>query len=243
LKVEKLEQLYEGKAKKVYRTSDPDIYWIYYKDDATAFNAQKRGQISNKGMLNNLISAHFFGMLREQGIDSHLVEVLNSREMLVKRLEIIPVEVVVRNIAAGSMAKRLGIAEGTPLSEPVLEYYYKDDALGDPLVNAYHVRALNWATDEEMAIISEQALRINQLLRAHLAERGVELVDFKLEFGRHNGQVLLGDEISPDTCRFWDMATREKLDKDRFRRDLGGVEEAYREMYRRLTGGEFHVEG
>lgn len=243
MNVAKLEQLYEGKAKKVYRTSDPDIYWIYYKDDATAFNAQKRGQISNKGILNNLISAHFFNMLSASGIPSHLVEVLNEREMLVKRLEIIPVEVVVRNIAAGSLATRLGIPEGTKMAKTVLEFYYKDDALGDPLINDYHIRAMSWATDEEMAIISKQALRINDLLRAHLAERGVELVDFKLEFGRYNGQVLLGDEISPDTCRFWDMATREKLDKDRFRRDLGGVEEAYREMYRRLTGGELHVEG
>lgn len=243
MNVEKLEQLYEGKAKQVFRTSDPDLYWIYYKDDATAFNAQKRGQITNKGMLNNLISAHFFNYLRQNGIDSHLVEVLNEREQLVKRLEIIPVEVVVRNIAAGSLANRLGIAEGTPMAQTVLEFYYKDDALGDPLINDYHIRAMGWATDAEMATIAEQALRINQLLRTHLAERGVELVDFKLEFGRHNGQVLLGDEISPDTCRFWDMATREKLDKDRFRRDLGGVEEAYLEMYRRLTGGEFHVEG
>ncbi|MGI6358920.1 MAG: phosphoribosylaminoimidazolesuccinocarboxamide synthase [Bacillota bacterium] len=240
--MKKLEQLYEGKAKRVFRTDDPDIYWIYYKDDATAFNAQKRGQISHKGILNNLISAHFFQMLAEQGVPSHFLSVISQREMLVKTLEIIPVEVVVRNIAAGSMAKRLGIAEGTPLKCPVLEYYYKDDALGDPLVNSDHVRAFGWASDEELEILSRQALQVNRLLQQHLAERGVLLVDFKLEFGRHRGQVLLGDEISPDTCRFWDMDTREKLDKDRFRRDLGGVEEAYREIYRRLTGGELHVE-
>ncbi len=243
MQVAKLEQLYEGKAKQVFRTDNPDVYWIYYKDDATAFNAQKRGQIANKGVLNNLISAHFFNLLQENGVESHLISVLNEREMLVKKLEIIPVEVVVRNIAAGSLAKRIGVEEGTVMSQTVLEFYYKDDALGDPMINDYHIRAMGWATDEEMAIISEQALRINQILRAYLAERGIDLIDFKLEFGRHNGQVLLGDEISPDTCRFWDMATREKLDKDRFRRDLGGVEEAYQEIYRRLTGGEFHVEG
>jgi len=243
MQVTKLEQLYEGKAKQVFRTDNPDVYWIYYKDDATAFNAQKRGQIANKGVLNNLISAHFFNLLQEKGVESHLISVLNEREMLVKKLEIIPVEVVVRNIAAGSLAKRIGVEEGTVMSQTVLEFYYKDDALGDPLINDYHIRAMGWATDEEMAIISAQALRINQILRAYLAERGIDLIDFKLEFGRHNGQVLLGDEISPDTCRFWDMATREKLDKDRFRRDLGGVEEAYQEIYRRLTGGEFHVEG
>lgn len=243
MKVEKLEQLYEGKAKKVFRTNDPDIYWVYYKDDATAFNAQKKGQITNKGILNNLISAHFFNMLKETGIDNHLVEVLNDREMLVKKLEIILVEVVVRNIAAGSLAKRLGLEEGFEMPKTVLEFYYKDDALGDPLINDYHIRAMNLATDEEMDIIAKQALEVNEVLRAYLKERNIELVDFKLEFGRHNGQVLLGDEISPDTCRFWDATTREKLDKDRFRRDLGGVEEAYREIYKRLTGGELHVEG
>lgn len=243
MKVEKLEQLYEGKAKKVFRTNDPDIYWVYYKDDATAFNAQKKGQIANKGILNNLISAHFFNMLKETGIDNHLVEVLNDREMLVKKLEIILVEVVVRNIAAGSLAKRLGLEEGFEMPKTVLEFYYKDDALGDPLINDYHIRAMNLATDEEMDIIAKQALEVNEVLRAYLKERNIELVDFKLEFGRHNGQVLLGDEISPDTCRFWDATTREKLDKDRFRRDLGGVEEAYREIYKRLTGGELHVEG
>ncbi|WP_027363295.1 phosphoribosylaminoimidazolesuccinocarboxamide synthase [Desulfotruncus alcoholivorax] len=232
----KKEQLYEGKAKKVYRTDNPDLYWIEYKDDATAFNGLKKGTIANKGELNNLISAYFFRLLAEQGVESHFVEEKSEREMVVKALQIIPVEVVVRNIAAGSLAKRLGLEEGTVLSCTVVENYYKSDELGDPLINDDHIRALNLATPGQMAAIREIALKVNDILRAHLAERELDLIDFKLEFGLHNGQLLLGDEISPDTCRFWDKNTREKLDKDRFRRDLGNVEEAYKEVYRRLTG-------
>ncbi len=241
--MERLEQLYEGKAKKVYRTSEPGVYWVYYKDSATAFNAQKKGEIEDKGMLNNLISAHFFTMLSERGIENHFIRAISSREQLVKQLEIVKVEVIVRNIAAGSMAKRLGIVEGTPLAAPVLEYCYKDDALGDPLINDYHIQALGLATPEEMAQIASISLKVNEILKEHMQTRNILLVDFKLEFGRHNGSIMLGDEISPDTCRFWDAATMEKLDKDRFRRDLGGVAEAYREVYKRLTGGDINVEG
>ena len=232
----KQEQLYEGKAKKVYRTDNPDLYWVEYKDDATAFNGLKKGTIANKGELNNLISAYFFRLLAENGVETHFVEEKSEREMVVKALQIIPVEVVIRNIAAGSLAKRLGLAEGTVMSCTIVENYYKSDELGDPLINADHIRALNLATPEQMANIREIALKVNDILRAHLAERELDLIDFKLEFGMHNGQLLLGDEISPDTCRFWDKNTREKLDKDRFRRDLGNVEEAYKEVYRRLTG-------
>ncbi|AGL01906.1 phosphoribosylaminoimidazolesuccinocarboxamide synthase [Desulfoscipio gibsoniae] len=233
--MEKLEQIYEGKAKKVYRTDNPDYYWVKYKDDATAFNGLKKGTITNKGSLNNRISAYFFRMLAQNGIDSHFVEEKSDREMVVKALQIILVEVVVRNIAAGSLAKRLGLEEGTPMQKTVVEYYYKSDELGDPLINDDHIQAINLATPEQMAKIREIALKVNDVLRDHLAGRDIELVDFKLEFGLHKGELMLGDEISPDTCRFWDKHTREKLDKDRFRRDLGNVEEAYQEVYRRLT--------
>jgi len=235
--VEILEQIYEGKAKKVYRTSDPDIYHVYYKDDATAFNGLKKGQIRDKGYYNNQISAIFFQLLAEKGVPNHFVGLNGERGMLVKALEIIPVEVVVRNIIAGSLAKRTGKPEGTKLDFPVLEFYYKSDELGDPMINNYHVKALGLASDEEMRTIEGMALQVNRVLQVHLGPLGLDLVDFKLEFGRHKGQVLLGDEISPDTCRFWDTATQEKLDKDRFRRDLGQVEEAYQEVYRRLKGG------
>ncbi|MBF7081928.1 phosphoribosylaminoimidazolesuccinocarboxamide synthase [Desulfallas sp. Bu1-1] len=234
--MQKKELVYEGKAKKVFRTGNPDYYWVEYKDDATAFNGLKKGTIANKGELNNRISAYFFRMLAENGIDSHFVEEKSDREMVVKALQIIPVEVVVRNIAAGSLAKRLGLEEGTILPHTVVEYYYKSDELGDPMINDDHIRALSLATPEQMARIREIALKVNDVLRSHLAERELDLIDFKLEFGLHKGELLLGDEISPDTCRFWDKNTREKLDKDRFRRDLGNVEEAYREVYRRLTG-------
>ncbi len=233
--MEKLEQIYEGKAKKVYRTDNPDYYWVEYKDDATAFNGLKKGTIAGKGSLNNRISAYFFRMLADNGIDSHFVEEKSDTEMVVKALEIILVEVVVRNIAAGSLAKRLGLEEGTTMPKAVVEYYYKNDDLGDPLLNNDHIQAINLATPEQMAKIREIALKVNEVMLAHLAERNIELVDFKLEFGLHKGEVLLGDEISPDTCRFWDKHTKEKLDKDRFRRDLGNVEEAYQEVYRRLT--------
>lgn len=234
--MEKLEQLYEGKAKKIFRTDDPEVVWIEYKDDATAFNGLKKGTISNKGVMNNKISAVFFELLERNGIPSHFIKLLNDREMLVKKVEIIPVEVVVRNIAAGSLAKRLGLEEGTPLKRPVVELYYKDDALGDPLINYYHALAIGIATQEQMNLMEELGLKINAVLQEYLRERKVILVDFKLEFGNYHGQVLLADEISPDTCRFWDADTKEKLDKDRFRRDLGNVEDAYVEMLRRLTG-------
>ncbi len=231
------EMLYEGKAKKVYATDDPDLVIVEYKDDATAFNGEKRGTISGKGEMNNRMTAIFFEMLGAQGIPTHYVERLSEREQLVKHVKIVPVEVVVRNIAAGSLSKRLGLPEGQELPRPIVELYYKDDALGDPLINEDHIAILGLATPEQLATIRTYALAINDILRAHLAGRNVLLVDFKLEFGTDaNGKLLLADEISPDTCRFWDAETREKLDKDRFRRDMGGVEEAYQEMLRRLGG-------
>ena len=234
--VHKLALLYEGKAKRVYSTSDPKLCLVEFKDDATAFNGAKRGVIEDKGAVNNRVSAVLFRLLEEKGIPTHFVELAGDREMLVKKLDIIKVEVVVRNIAAGSLAKRLGLAEGTVLPGPVLEYYYKSDELGDPMINEYHIRALNLASEEQLKEMEKTALAVNSVLREHLAARGLVLVDFKLEFGVFDGRVLVGDEISPDTCRFWDAATKEKLDKDRFRRDLGGVEEAYHEMLRRVEG-------
>jgi phosphoribosylaminoimidazole-succinocarboxamide synthase len=240
--VDRQQLLYEGKAKKVYATADPDLLVVEYKDDATAFNGLKRGQIEDKGRLNNRIAAHFFRVLAAKGIQSHFVRVLSDREMLVKRLSILPVEVVVRNIAAGSLSKRLGLPEGTALPSPVLELYYKNDELGDPLINEYHIRALGLATPQQVAEISAQALQVGELLTAYLREKSIILVDFKLEFGLFHSRVLLGDEISPDTCRFWDAGSGEKLDKDRFRRDLGGVGEAYTEVLRRLTGGDLRTD-
>jgi len=231
---QKLEMFYEGKAKKLYSTSDPDLVIQYFKDDATAFNAKKRGTIEDKGVMNNRMSELFFTLLEKRGIRTHFVRRLNDREMLCKRLQIIPCETVVRNIVAGSMAKRLGLEEGRDLKRPVVEYYYKSDELDDPLIYPEHAVEFGWATEAENVAIHSMALKVNELLRKFLDERGVILVDFKLEFGRHHGEVLLGDEICPDTCRFWDKATRQKLDKDRFRRDLGGVEEAYHEMLRRV---------
>lgn len=228
--------LYEGKAKQVYTTGNADELLVYFKDDATAFNGEKKGSIMNKGVLNNKISAFFFNLLAKHGINHHMVRVVSDREMLVKTLQILPVEVVVRNIAAGSLAKRIGWEEGRKLPDTVVELYYKNDDLGDPLINDYHIRALGLATDEQVAVMEEQALKINAVLGDYLKAKNLELIDFKLEFGLHKGQVLLGDEISPDTCRFWDTVTGEKLDKDRFRRDLGNVEEAYQEVLRRLTG-------
>lgn len=237
--MEKQEQLYEGKAKRVYRTSNPDVYWIEYKDDATAFNGEKKGTITGKGELNNRISSIFFTMLKENGIENHFVEQLSNHEQLVRRVEIIPLEVVVRNVAAGSLSKRLGIEEGTVLSQPIVEFYYKDDALGDPLITNAHIKMLNVASESDVQLIESMALKVNDVLRPYLAERNVMLIDFKLEFGRTpDGTILLADEISPDTCRFWDAETKEKLDKDRFRRDLGNVEEAYQEMLRRIGGKE-----
>jgi phosphoribosylaminoimidazole-succinocarboxamide synthase len=226
---------YEGKAKKLYATSDPDLVIAYFKDDATAFNAKKRGTIEQKGVMNNRMSELFFSLLEREGVPTHFVRRLNDREMLCKRLKIIPVETVVRNIVAGSMAKRLGRVEGEELRFPVVEYYYKSDALDDPLITGDHAVVFGWATPEDLSTIHEMALRVNDILRPFLDERGVILVDFKLEFGRYQDQILLGDEICPDTCRFWDKATRKKLDKDRFRRDLGGIEEAYREILERVS--------
>ena len=231
---EKLEMFYEGKAKKLYATSDPDLVIAYFKDDATAFNAKKRGTVEHKGIVNNRMSELFFNLLEHEGIATHFVRRLNDREMLCKRLKIIPVEVVVRNLVAGSMAKRLGRTEGELLPFPIVEYYYKSDALDDPLIIAEHAIAFGWATPDQLRQINELALRTNDVLRGFLDQRNIMLVDFKLEFGRFDGQVLLGDEICPDTCRFWDKDTHEKLDKDRFRRDLGGVEDAYQEMLRRV---------
>jgi phosphoribosylaminoimidazole-succinocarboxamide synthase len=231
---QKLEMFYEGKAKKLYSTSDPNLVIQYFKDDATAFNARKRGTIEDKGVVNNRMSELFFTLLERNGVKTHFVRRLDDRQMLSRRLDIIPVETVVRNIVAGSMAKRLGLEEGLNLKHPVVEYYYKSDPLDDPLIYPEHAIEFGWATADEMAQIKSLALKVNEVLRRFLDERGVLLVDFKLEFGRHKGEVLLGDEICPDTCRFWDKQTRQKLDKDRFRRDLGGVEEAYHEMLRRV---------
>lgn len=236
--MEKIALLYEGKAKRIYTTTEPDLLVVDYKDDATAFNGLKKGRIANKGVLNNKISAFFFTLLAKCGVESHFVRLLSDREMLVKKLEIIPVEVVVRNYAAGSLSQRLGLKEGTSLTRPVLEFYYKNDALGDPLINEDHIAVLALATPAQVGAMAKQALTVNRILTEHLKTLNLILVDYKLEFGLYQGQVLLGDEISPDTCRFWEATTGEKLDKDRFRRDLGGVEEAYQEIYRRLTGGD-----
>ena len=230
--------MYEGKAKKVVRTDNPDELLVYYKDDATAFNGVKKGTIAKKGVMNNKISAFFFRLLTQHGIPHHFVRLISDREMLVKNLQILPVEVVVRNIAAGSLAKRIGWDEGTKLPVTVVELYYKNDELGDPLINQYHIRALGLATDDQIQIMESMALKINDILSEYLLGKKLELIDFKLEFGLHKGEVLLGDEISPDTCRFWDSETGEKLDKDRFRRDLGDVEAAYGEVLYRLTGEE-----
>jgi phosphoribosylaminoimidazole-succinocarboxamide synthase len=228
------EKIYQGKAKSVFATDDPQRLIIEYHDTATAFDGKKRGMIEGKGELNNLISAYLFTQLEAKGIATHYRGTLGPREMLVLPLGIILVEVVVRNIAAGSLCRRLGLEEGLALPGPILEFYYKNDSLGDPLVNDDHIRALGLATLAELDQLREQATQINAILRPLLGQAGLDLVDFKLEFGRYQGSVVLGDEISPDTCRFWDTVTKDKLDKDRFRRDLGGVEAAYREVYHRL---------
>ena len=232
--MEKRELLYEGKAKRVYRTDDPESLIVSYKDDATAFNGLKKGRIAGKGAVNNQMSNRLMRYLEENGVPTHFIAELNERETLVKRVSVIPLEVIVRNKAAGSFSKRLGVAEGTELKCPILEFCYKDDALGDPMVNEYHVLAMGYATREELDTITSMTFRINDLLKEFFAKTGVELIDFKLEFGRCDGEILLADEISPDTCRFWDIKTHEKLDKDRFRRDMGGVEEAYAEMMKRV---------
>ena len=234
--MEKRQKIYEGKAKILYETDDPDLLIQYFKDDATAFNGVKKGIIHDKGVVNNRISEHLFKVLAEAGIRTHLVRRLSDREMLVKRLQIIPVEVIARNVAAGSLAKRIGFEEGTPLPRPIVETYYKSDELGDPLLCDEHIFMLNLATPEQLNAMRDTTREINQLLTQFFADRGIRLVDFKVEFGLHKGEILLGDEICPDTCRLWDMATDEKLDKDRFRRDLGKVEESYAEVARRVCG-------
>lgn len=235
--MKKLNQLYEGKAKKVYETDEPDLLIVSYKDDATAFNGLKKGTILGKGAINNRVTNHLMGLLEKAGIPTHFVKQLNDRETVVKRVTIVPIEVIVRNIAAGSLSKRLGIPEGTKMSRTVLEYSYKNDELGDPMINEYHIYAMNLATEAELAKIAEYSFKINEILTDYLKHNNIELIDFKLEFGRlPDGTIVLADEISPDTCRFWDSVTNEKLDKDRFRRDMGGVEDAYNEVMRRLLG-------
>lgn len=235
--VELRQKLYEGKAKIVYATSRPDHIVQYFKDDATAFNALKRGTIVGKGVVNNQMSAALFRRLQAARVPTHYVATLSEREMLCRRLDIILIETIVRNVVAGSLAKRTGLEEGTPIARPIIELYYKSDPLGDPMINDDHVRMMRLATPRELDWIRKTALRVNQVLRPHLTRHGLLLVDFKLEFGRAGGRLYLGDEISPDTCRLWDAKTRAKLDKDRFRQDLGGVEEAYQEVYRRLVEG------
>ena len=235
--MKKLEQIYEGKAKKVFATDDPDVVIVDYKDDATAFNGIKKGSIAGKGVINNRMSNHMMRKLEAEGIPTHLIEELSERETAVKKVSIVPLEVIVRNISAGSFAKRFGVEEGIVFDDPTIEFSYKNDDLGDPLMNAYHAVALKVATWEEIDLIKNYAFRINTLLKCFLKSVGIDLVDFKLEFGKtSDGKIVLADEISPDTCRLWDEVTHEKLDKDRFRRDMGGVEDAYQEVMRRLMG-------
>lgn len=237
--MQKLRQVYEGKAKKVYATDDPERYIVDYKDDATAFNGLKKGTIVGKGVINNRMSNLLMGLLEKNGVPTHLVRELSERETLVKKVSIVPLEVIVRNIAAGSFSKRYGVSEGAAFEEPVIEFSYKNDALGDPLLNTSHALALKLAAPDEIETIKAYALRIDRVLQEFFARCGVTLVDFKLEFGRDSdGRIILADEISPDTCRLWDSATGEKLDKDRFRRDLGGVEEAYTEIMKRVVEHE-----
>lgn len=233
----KVTMLYEGKAKRVYSTEDNDLYIMEFKDDATAFNGEKKGTIEQKGVMNNAISESLYKILMEKGIPTHFVEKLNDRDTLVKAVTILPLEVLVRNVAAGSLSKRLGLEEGTALSKTIIEFCYKNDDLGDPMINEDHIEIMNLATPEQVAVIREYALKINEILTALFMDKGIRLIDFKLEFGVHKGEVILADEISPDTCRLWDAKTNEKLDKDRFRRNLGNIEEAYQEILSRLGGG------
>ena len=235
--MKKLEQLYEGKAKKVFATDDPNVVLVDYKDDATAFNGLKKGSIAGKGVINNVMSNHMFQLLEKQGVPTHFVEQLSERETLVKKVSIVPLEVIIRNISAGSFAKRFGVEEGIVFDEPTIEFSYKNDDLGDPLMNAYHAVALKAATREEIETIKSMAFKVNEVMKQYFDSLNVILVDFKLEFGKTaDGKIVLADEISPDTCRLWDKTTKEKLDKDRFRRDLGGVEEAYQEIMKRVMG-------
>lgn len=232
--MKKTEQLYEGKAKKVWTTDVEDVVIVDYKDDATAFNGEKKGTIMGKGVINNRMTNHVFKLLEKAGVPTHLVEELSDRETAVRKVEIIPLEVIIRNVAAGSFAKKLGIEEGTQLLAPTLEFSYKDDALGDPMINDYFAIAIGAATREEIDAITEYAFKINEVMKEYFSNVGMTLVDFKVEFGRYNGKIILADEVSPDTCRLWDVETNEKLDKDRFRRDMGNVEEAYNEVFKRL---------
>ena len=235
--MKKLEQVYEGKAKKVFATDDPELFIVDYKDDATAFNGEKKGTIAGKGVINNRVTNYLMGLLEKEGVPTHFVKELSERETLVKKVSIVPLEVIIRNISAGSFAKRYGVAEGIVFDEPTIEFSYKNDQLHDPLLNAYHARALGLATETEIETIKRYAFQINEILREFFLERKVKLVDFKMEYGRlAGGTIVLADEISPDTCRFWDSETNEKLDKDRFRRDMGGVEDAYHEMMKRVFG-------
>ncbi len=232
--MEKLEQLYEGKAKKVFRTDNEDLLIVDYKDDATAFNGEKKGTIVGKGVINNRMTNRVFQMLEKEGVPTHYVEELSDRETLVKKVEIVPLEVIIRNVAAGSFSKRLGVEEDTALKIPTIEFSYKNDDLGDPLINSYFAVALGLATWEEIDTIKKYAFKVNDVLKAYFLQADMKLIDFKIEFGRCHDEIILADEVSPDTCRLWDVHTNEKLDKDRFRRDLGNVEEAYNEVFNRL---------
>ena len=239
----KTEQIYEGKAKKVFRTDDPELYIVDYKDDATAFNGLKKGTIAGKGVINNKMTNMMMKMLEKKGVPTHFVEEIDDRNTVVKKVEIVPLEVIIRNVAAGSFSKRYGVPEGTAFASPTIEFSYKNDDLGDPLINDYHALALNLATADEIATIKNMAFSVNDIMKQFFKHLNIDLVDFKLEFGRFHGQIVLADEISPDTCRFWEAGTWDtthhtSLDKDRFRRDLGGVEDAYNEIFKRLTEGE-----
>ena len=232
--MKKVEMLYEGKAKKVYTTEDPDVLIVDYKDDATAFDGQKKGTIVGKGAINNRMTNHIFKLFEKAGIPTHYIEELSDRETAVKKVEIIPLEVIIRNITAGSFAKKMGMEEGIVLKRPTLEFSYKNDDLHDPFINRYYALALDLATEEEIDTIEKYAFKVNEIMKKYFDSLGIDLVDFKIEFGRYKGQVILADEVSPDTCRLWDKETHEKLDKDRFRRDMGNVEDAYNEVFRRL---------
>lgn len=233
--MEKMDLLYEGKAKKVYKTENPEVLIVDYKDDATAFNGEKKGTITGKGVINNRMANYVMKVLEKEGVPTHFVEELSDRETAVKRVEIVPLEVIVRNVAAGSFSKRLGVEEGRKLLCPTLEFSYKDDELGDPLINDYFALALGLATREEIDIITKYTFKVNEVLQDFFKSAGIDLIDFKIEFGRlASGEIILADEISPDTCRLWDSKTHEKLDKDRFRRDMGNVEDAYQEVFKRI---------
>jgi len=235
--IEKKEQLYEGKAKKVYATNDPNLVIVDYKDDATAFNGEKKGTITGKGVINNKMTNFMFKMLEKEGVPTHLVEEISDRETIVKKVSIVPLEVIIRNVAAGSFSKRMGVEEGKQLLCPILEFSYKNDDLGDPFINDYYALALGIATKEDIETISKYAFKVNEFMLKFFKGLNIDLIDFKIEFGKTaDGTIILADEISPDTCRFWDSTTHEKLDKDRFRRDMGGVEEAYQEIMKRLMG-------